>query len=89
MPLVTLGPNPLLVWTSYMHGPPREVGMLTMGPACAISSAVAVAVGGGGQNYDAHDDGGSGSGYVEFLEFNVSAALMQFEAVVGSGTIAK
>ena len=69
--------------------PPREVGMLTVGPACAISRAVAVAVGGGGQNYDAHDDGGSGSGYVEFLEFNVSAALMQFEAVVGSGTIAK
>ena len=67
-----------------MYGPSREVGMLTMGPACAVSSAVAVAVGGGGQNYDADDDGGSGSGYVEWVEFNVSAALMQFEAIVGS-----
>ena len=63
----------------------KDVSMLMLGPACGSKSAIAVAIGGGGQQND--DGAGCGSGYVEFTEFNVSAPLIKFEAIVGSANL--
>ena len=59
----------------------KEIDLLVMGPCSGgITSVLAVAIGGGGST---GNDAGSGSGYIEYVELNVTDPIMQFEAQVG------